>query len=46
MSSPVAEELGQELDVRCLAAAGAGAGELEQRLASSWRALDLVAALT
>ena len=29
---PVAEELGQQLDVRRLAAAGAGAGVLEQRL--------------
>ena len=29
---PVAEELGEELDVRGLAAAGAGTGELEERL--------------
>ena len=36
---PVAEELGQELQVRRLAAAGAGAGELEQRL-QHLRALD------
>ena len=32
---PVAEELGQQLEVRRLAAAGAGAGELEQRLAGT-----------
>ena len=31
----VAEELGEQLDVGCLAAAGAGAGELEQRLAAA-----------
>ena len=36
---PVAEQLGQELQVRGLAAAGAGAGELEQRL-QHLRALD------
>ena len=37
----VAEELAQELDVRRLAAAGAGAGELEERL-EHLRALDRV----
>ena len=38
---PVAEELADELDVRRLAAAAAGAGELEQRL-EHLRALDRV----
>ena len=35
ISSAVAEELGEQLDVGRLAAAGAGAGELEQRLAGA-----------
>ena len=35
ISEPVAEELREQLEVRRLAAAGAGAGELEQRLRAS-----------
>src|SRR5688572_16449560 len=41
---PVAEELGEQLHVRRLATAGAGTGELEQRL-EELRALDVDADL-